>query len=160
MTDRPAWHALFAPIPDTAVIERKPVASPQQIAEGTAAAIAGWDSITLYLSGANGLRHVLLTLDADEVLISGSDAVMFDRTEDRGGLTVTIYDHENIGGRFERDGSFRGTYWKTRTEQVGDDEEGAVVQSTPFPPTDEQIAALRRVVADVLRRAPARNHNR
>jgi hypothetical protein len=156
MTDRPAWHALFAPIPDNAVIERKRVASPQQLAEGSAEAIAGWDSITVNLSGEHGLRHVLITLDADDTLLAGADTVLFDRTERRGDLEVTIYDHENIGGRFERDGSFRGTYWQTRTEQIGDDDEGAVTQSTPFAPTDDQIAALRRLVADVLHRAPAR----
>jgi hypothetical protein len=156
MSDRPAWHALFAPIPADAVIERKPVASPQQIADGSAAAIAGWDSITVYLSAHGGLRHVMVTLDADDRLLSGADAVLFSRTEQRAGVEVTIYDHENIGGRFERDGSFRGTYWQTRTEQVGDDDEGAVSQATPFPPTDAQTAALRRLVADVLRRAPAR----
>jgi hypothetical protein len=156
MTSRPAWHALLAPIPEDAVIERKPVASPQQIADGSAAPIAGWDSITMHLSAPNGLRHVMVTLDADDTLLSGGDAVLFDRQEHRDGVEVKITDHENIGGRFERDGSFRGTYWQTRTEQVGDDDEGAVTQSTPFPPTAEQIAALRRVVADVLRRAPAR----
>ena len=156
MNDRPAWHALFAPIPENAVIERKPVASPQQLADGSAAAIAGWDSITVHLSGEHGLRHVMLTLDADDALIAGGDTVLFDRTERRGDVEVTIFDHENIGGRFERDGSFRGTYWQTRTEQVDDDDEGAVTQSTPSPPTDEQVAALRGLVTDILHRAPPR----
>lgn len=154
MSGRPAWHALFAPIPDGAVIERKPVASAQQMADGSAAAIAGWDSITVHLSGETGLRHVMLTVDADGSVLAAGDTVLFDRIERRGDTEVTIYDHENMGGRYERDGSFRGTYWQTRTEQVGDAVEPAVTQSTPLPPTAEQIAALNRLVAEILRRAP------
>jgi hypothetical protein len=156
MGDRPAWHALFAPIPETAVVERKPVASPQQLADGSASPIAGWDSIIVNLSGAHGLRHVMVTLDANDTLIAGGDTVLFEHTERRGVVEVAVFDHENIGGRFEHDGSFHGTYWQTRTEQIGDDDEGAVIESTPFPPTAEQVAALRRVIAEVLRRAPTR----
>lgn len=154
MSGRPAWHTLFAPIPDGAVIERKPVASAQQMADGSAAAIAGWDSITVHLSGETGLRHVMLTVDADGSVLAAGDTVVFDRIERRGDTEVTIYDHEHMGGRYERDGSFRGTYWQTRTEQAGDAVEPAVTQSTPFPPTAEQIAALNRLVAEILRRAP------
>lgn len=153
---RPAWQALFAPIPEDAVIERRPVASPQQIADGSAEAIAGWDSITVHLSGETGLRHVMLTVDADGTLISAGDTVLFDRTPGRGDAGVAVYDHENIGGRYEPDGSFRGTYWQTRTEQAPGDEDGRVIQSTPFAPTGDQIAALSRLVAEVLRRAPAK----
>jgi hypothetical protein len=155
MPVRPDWQALFAPIPEDAVIERKPVASPQQIADGSAAAIAGWDSITVHLSADTGLRHVMLTLDASDTLLAAADTVLFDRTGRRVDGGVSVYDHENIGGRYERDGSFRGTYWQSRTEQTGDDE-GVVTQSTPSAPTDEQIAALNTLVADVLRRAPPR----
>ena len=157
MTDRPAWHALFAPIPDDAVVERKPVASPALIESGQADAIAGWNSISVHLSDVgSGLRHVLITLDANDRLLSASDMVLFERKEHRGGQVMTIYDHENIGGRFEEDGSFRGTRWVTVTEQVGDDEEHAHTTSLPSPPSASDVASLRAVVDAVLKRAPAR----
>jgi hypothetical protein len=156
MSNRPSWHELFAPIPDDAVIERQPVASTQQIADGSAEAIAGWDSITVHLSADSGLRHVLLTVDGAGTLLAAGDTVLFNRTERRGDTEVTIYDHENFGGRYELDGSFRGTYWQVRSEQSPGEDEAAVMHSTPLPPTEGQIAALNRLVADVLRRAPAK----
>lgn len=153
----PAWLALFAPLPAAAVVERKPVASPQLMASGQADAIAGWDSISVHLSdAAAGMRHVLITLDADDRLLSASDSVLFERKEQRGRDEVTIYDHENIGGRFEADGSFRGTRWVTRTERIGDDDEHAHTTSLPSPPSPADVAALRGVVDAVLKRAPAR----
>lgn len=54
---RPGWHALFAPLPKDAIVNRKPV--------GSGEAFAGWQSLTVELSaGAGGLRHILVTLDA------------------------------------------------------------------------------------------------
>ena len=157
MIARPAWHALFAPIPETAVVERKPVASPQLVASGEADAIRGWDSITVHLSDVgSGLRHVLITLDADDRLLSASDTVLYERREQRGRHVVTIYDHENVGGRFEEDGSFRGTRWVTRTEQIGDDDQNAHTTSLPSPPSAADEASLRALVEAVLKRAPAR----
>lgn len=159
MSDRPAWHALFAPIPDDAVIERKPVASPELLASGKADPIAGWDSISVHLSDAgSGLRHVLITLDASDRLLSASDLVLFERKEPRGRHLLTIYDQENVGGRFEEDGSFRGTRWVTRTEQIDDDHENAHTTSLPSPPSAADVASLRELVDAVLKRAPARNH--
>jgi hypothetical protein len=153
----PPWLALFAPLPVTAVIERKPVASPESIAKGEADAIAGWDSITVNLSEPLvGMRNVLITLDANETLLSASDSVLFQRTEQRGRDEVTIYDQENLGGRFEADGSFRGTRWVSRTEQIGDDDEHAHTTQLPSPPSAADVAALRALVDAVLTRAPAR----
>jgi hypothetical protein len=153
----PAWLALLAPLPDDAVIDRQPVASPELVASGKADAIAGWETLTVHLSDAAlGLRHVLLTLDAAGTLVSGGDGVMFHRLEQRGDDLWNIYDHENIGGRFEADGSFRGTRWHTRTEQRGDDEEGATSSSTPSVPSPDDIDRLRALAAWVLARAPRR----
>ena len=152
----PVWLALFAPLPEDAIVERKPVASPALIASGEADAIAGWDSVSVNLSDPAGMRHVLITLDATDTLLSASDMVMFQRQEQRGRHSVTIYDHETIGGRFEEDGSFRGTRWITHTERVGDDDEQAHTTSLPSPPSASDVAALRAVVEAVLRRAPAR----
>ena len=149
----PDWLRLLAPLPATATPERAPVASAEQIANGTAGPIAGWVSVKVYLSDpGSGLRHVLITLDAEGRLLSGGDTILIESREQRGGVTVTIYDQENIGGRFEPDGSFRGTRWRTRTEQIGDDEDGATTTSVPSPPTDEDVASLRRLVDDVLSR--------
>lgn len=144
-------------MPDDAVVERKPVASPQLIAGGKADAIAGWDSITVYLSDvATGLRHVQITLDANDRLLSASDLVLFQRKEQRGRDEVTIYDQENMGGRFEEDGSFRGTRWVTHTEQIGDDDEHAQTTSQPSAPSAADVQALRALVDAVLKRAAAR----
>ena len=151
------WHALLAPLPDDAVVERKPVASAEQLASGTAGPIAGWESLSVNLSDVQfGLRHVLVTLDAAGRVISGGDWVLFQHQERRGEATITVSDHHNIGGRFEDDGSFRGTTWRSRSEQSGDQEEATMIESTPSPPTAEQITALTRLVAEVVRRAPAK----
>jgi len=152
----PAWLALFAPLPDDAVVERKPVAPPELVASGKADAIAGWDSISVHLSDVAGMRHVLITLDAKDQLLSASDLVLFEREAQRGRAVVTIYDQENVGGRFEEDGSFRGTRWVTHTEQIGDDDEHAHTTSLPSPASLADAAALRALVDAVLRRAPAR----
>ena len=157
MATIPAWLALFAALPDDAVVERKPVASPELIASGKADAIAGWESLTVYLSDpAAGLRHVLITLDGNGTLLSGGDTVLFQREEQRGRDLVTIYDQESVGGRFEEDGSFRGTRWITHTEQIGDDDENAQTTSLPSPPSEQDVASLRAIVEAVLRRAPGR----
>ena len=139
------------------MIERKPVASPEAVASGQADASAGWESVTVYLSDpAAGMRHVQITLDADDRLLSAGDTVMFERKEQRGRDTVTVYDHENVGGRFEQDGSFHGTRWVTRTEQIGDDDEHAHTTSLPSPPSAADVASLKALVDGVLKRAPAR----
>ena len=138
------------------MIERKPVAPPELVASGKADAIAGWDSISVHLSDVNGMRHILITLDAADQLLSASDLVLFQRTERRGRDEVTIYDQENVGGRFEADGAFRGTRWVTRTEQIGDDDEHAHSTSLPSPPSPADVTSLRALVDAVLGRAPAR----
>jgi len=153
----PAWLALLAPLPDDAVIGRKPVASAELLASGRADAIADWDSISVHLSDpGTGLRHVLITLDGNDALLSASDAVLFQREEQRGSVVVSIYDQETVGGRFEEDGSFRGTRWITHTEQIGDDDEHAQTNSSPSPPSDQDVALLRALVQSVIGRAPGR----
>ena len=157
MATIPTWLALFAPLPDGALIERKPVASPQLVESGQADAIAGWESITAYLSDPAGIRHVLITLDGNGTLIAGGDMVMLQRQEQRGRDVVNIYDHENVGGRFEEDGSFRGTRWLTHTEQIGADDENAHTTSLPSPPSEQDVASLRAIIDAVLKRAPRRS---
>ena len=111
LPERPDWLALLAPLPVDVKPERKPVASAEQLASGTAGPIAGWQSITVNLSEPDyGLRHVQITLDEQGQLLSGGDHVMFVREITPDGNEATLTDHESVGGRFEQDGSFRGTY--------------------------------------------------
>jgi hypothetical protein len=153
----PSWLALFAPLPEGAVIGRQPVASDELIASGKADPIADWDSISVHLSDpATGLRHVLITLDGNDRLLSASDAVLLQRDEQRGSVVVTIYDQETVGGRFEEDGSFRGTRWITHTEQSGDDDDRAQTTSLPSEPSDQDVASLRALVHAVIECAPGR----
>ena len=80
MPDSPGWLSLLVPLPLDVKPERKPVASAEQLAQGTAGPIAGWQSVTVNLSGpAYGLRHVQITLDEQGQLLSGGDHVMFVR---------------------------------------------------------------------------------
>src|SRR5262245_23999002 len=107
----PSWLSVLAPIPADAVAQRKPVASAEQIETGTAGPIAGWRTVTGYLSApVYGLRHVLVTLDESGSLLAAGDSVMFVRETSADG-EATLTEHESIGGRFEKDGSFRGTHW-------------------------------------------------
>lgn len=153
----PTWLTLLAPLPDDVLVERMPVAPTELVESGQADAIAGWESIRVYLSdAARGLRHVLITLDAGGTLLSGGDTVMFHRVEQRGSELWNIYDHEHIGGRFEADGSFLGTRWHTHNEHVGDDDEPATTVSAPSTPTAEEIEKLRGLVNWVIARAPER----
>jgi hypothetical protein len=155
MPDHPAWLELLAPLPPGVKPERKPVASAEQLASGTAGPIAGWQSVTVNLSEpSRGLRHVQVTLDEKGQLLSGGDHVMFVREMAPDTCEVTLSDHESVGGRFEQDGSFRGTYWKTTLESPGDSAEDASItrSAEKRPPSTDEIAALRRIIADVLAR--------
>jgi hypothetical protein len=155
MTGAPKWLALLAALPDDAIPERNPVASQELIASGKADAIVGWDSITINLSaGDAGLRHLQCTVDATGKLLSAGDHVLFHRTEQRDGLVVTIYDQASIGGRYADDGSFHGTRWETHTEQDDQHDDEPEINSTPSEPSHEDIMALNRLVAEVLKRAP------
>jgi hypothetical protein len=150
----PSWLSLLAPLPDDVVPQRKPVASAQQLANGTAGPIAGWQSITVNLSQPDfGLRHVQITLDEQGRLLAGGDHVLFVRETAPHGCEATVTDHESIGGRFEDDGTFRGTHWKTTLENNADDPESTVTRSAEHRgPSADEIAALRRIIDDVLDR--------
>jgi hypothetical protein len=156
MPDSPGWLSLLVPLPPDAKPQRKPVASAEQLAQGTAGPIAGWQSITVYLSEpAYGLRHVQITLDERGQLLTGGDHVMFVRETTPDGMQATLTDHESVGGRFEPDGSFRGTYWKTTLESPADgsDDASTTRSAEHRPPSEDEVAALRRIIADVLNRS-------
>ena len=134
--------------------ERGPVASAEQLAQGTAGPIAGWQSVRVNLSEpAHGLRHVQITLDEHGQLLSGGDHVMFVRETTPDG-EATLTEHESVGGRFEPDGSFRGTYWKMTLESSpdGDGDASVTRSSENRQPSADEIAALRRLITDVLSR--------
>ena len=151
----PGWLSLLAPLPDDATPQRNFVASPEQIANGTDGPIRGWYSLIVYLSEpAFGLRHVHLTLDAAGTLVAGGDGVMFVRETTPDGMEATLTEHHSVGGRFETDGSFRGTHWITVIETAPGEDEGVTRSADHRPPTEEEIAALRAIAADVMRRAP------
>jgi hypothetical protein len=149
MTDRPAWHALLAPLPPDAVPTRQPVAPPEILARPEGASIAGWRQLVVHLSDpCKGSRTVLVVVDASGVPISASDGVFFQIP----GEPPRIRD-ESIGGRFEPDGTFRGTHWLSVGEDPGDDRP-ANLHSTPTTPTADEVAALRALVDEMLQRQP------
>ena len=125
------------------------------------AAIAGWEQLTIELSaGLAGLRHVLVVLDANGQPISASDHVLYwsevsktgqnADTSSGSALHVEFY-QETIGGRFEIDGTFRGTRWQTVGEDHRDGSEPKM-ESTPSEPSAADIAGLKALVAEIIRR--------
>lgn len=154
-----AWHALLGPLPPDALPERQPVAPPQVLAGPTGSAVAGWEQLVLHLSaGAAGSRTILVVLDADGALLSGGDNVLY-----RSGLSETapppenepaLVRQESVGGRFETDGSFHGTRWHSTAVDRGEEELNW--ESTRSDPSPEDVSALRLVVAELIRRQPAR----
>lgn len=149
----PSWLSLLSPLPPDSAVQRKLVASPEMVADGTDGPIAGWYTLTVYLSEPEyGLRHVHLTLDAEGTLLSGGDHVMFVRETTPDGLDATLTEHHSLGGRFEADGSFRGTHWLSVLETAPGADEGVTRSADHRPPSDDEIAALRAIVEDVLRR--------
>lgn len=148
----PSWLALLAPLPDDVVAELKPVASADQLANGTAGPIAGWQSLSVHLSTEAGSRNVLVTIDESNTLLSAGDHVMLIREASRDGVTITIYDHESVGGRYADDGSFQGTRWKTSAERVADADDAHETTSVRSAPSDEDVEALNRIVSGLMRR--------
>jgi hypothetical protein len=152
MTDRPAWNALLAPLPDDAVPTRQPVAPPELRERPEGAAIAGWEQIVLHLSDpCKGLRTVLVVVDASGTAISASDGVFYYID----GEPRRVY-HELLGGRLEADGRFLGTHWVSIGPDPGEDQP-AQLETTPSVPTPQQIAGLLALVDEMLRRQPRRS---
>jgi hypothetical protein len=158
---RPVWHALLAPLPPDAAPVRQPVASREVLASPTGSALTGWEQLVLHLSaGAAGLRNVLVVLDGEGTLLSASDAVLYRTRPDGGtispnGSGPAMILQMSVGGRFEPDGSFHGTRWHSvavEREGEGDPE----WESTPSSPSEEDVEGLRAVVAELIRRQPAK----
>jgi hypothetical protein len=158
MTPAQPWHALFAPLPSEAIPQRKPVAPPEILATPAGAAVAGWEQLTVELSaGAAGLRVVLVVLDATGRPISASDMVLYRSERSEGGGTearpVVEYEQQSVGGRLESDDTFRGTRWRAvAVERPGG--EAPRWESTPSEPSAADVAAIKALVAELLRRLP------
>jgi hypothetical protein len=143
------WHALLAPLPDAAVVKRRPVAPPEITGKPEGAAIAGWEQLTVELTvPGRGMRHLLVVLDAQGTPISSNDMVMY--SAELGGNHVFF--QENVGGRLEADGTFRGTRWRTLGVEGPQDEE-AKLEASPSQPTAAESAALKTLVAEILKRS-------
>ena len=95
-------------------------------------------------AGPAGSRHVMVTLDANGVPVSASDWVLYSGGEPR------EYVHENVGGRIEPDGTFRGTRWRTVMVEAPDSDEPVPRETVRSDPTPEDIAGLMRVVRALL----------
>jgi hypothetical protein len=157
----PAWHALLGPLPNDAVPERNPVASPEVLATPAGAAVAGWEQLLLHLSaGSAGSRTILAVLDPDGTLLSASDGVLYVNARDGGPAPAdpaapATFLQLSVGGRFEADGSFHGTRWHSVAVQREAEEEPEW-DSTPSSPSEEDAAALRDIAEELIRRQPAR----
>ena len=131
------WHALFAPLPEDVVVQRKPVP-----------AMAGWHTLSVELSaGPAGLRHLMVTTDAADTPTSAADWVMF-RTQGAEGVT---YVHENVGGRLEPNGRFSGTRWRTVIVERAGGDEPETRETSQLPPSPQDIESIQALVLDVLR---------
>jgi hypothetical protein len=160
LSNRPAWHALLAPLPADAILARQPVAPPEVLARPEGAAVAGWEQLVVHLSAVpNGSRTVLVLVDGDGRPLSASDGVVY-RTELPAGTAgdprpAVQFEMESVGGRLELDGRFLGTRWRTVTitREVEDEEEVERREATPSAPSDADVAALKALVAEIVRRA-------
>jgi hypothetical protein len=157
------WHALLAPLPNDVAVCRQPVGSPEVLSTPEGAAIAGWEQLTVELSaGPAGLRHILVVLTSSGQLISASDTVLYrseiSKTAQDTAHSSPASDHvefhsETIGGRFELDGTFRGTHWETSGVESPENSEPKM-NSKRSAPSAEDIAAIKALVADLIKRQP------
>ena len=131
------WHSLFAPLPEEARVKRTPLE-----------AMAGWHTLSVEMpAGAAGLRHVMVTIDAQGTPVSAGDWVMF-RSPSAEGVTCV---HENVGGRLEPDGRFSGTRWRSVTFERAGGEEVGLREASHVPASPQDIEAIQALVLDVLR---------
>jgi len=149
MTKRPDWLDVLTPLPPDAVPTRQPVAPPEILARPEAAVIAGWQQVVIHLSEpCVGLRTLLAVVDASGALLSASDGTFERRSDD-----PPVIRHDSIGGRFEPDGTFRGTRWFAEGPEPPEDQPSQLEWKRTEPTVDE-TATLRALVDEMLRRQP------
>jgi hypothetical protein len=121
------------------------------LASPDGAAIAGWRQLVIHLSaGCDGLRVVLVVLDAGGVLLSASDGVVYRRESPEG----VHFRHETLGGRFEPDGRFAGRHWTSESLEV--DGMNDARPPSGREPTAHESDALRDLATEVVRRSASR----
>ena len=148
------WHALLAPLPAGAVPHRRAVVPPEPPSSPVSAAIAGWSSVGLELSaGAAGLRIVQVLVDHRGQPLSASDHMLYRSAHPHDRSAPAHIEQESIGCRIDPDGSFRGTCWRVVGPEPAEGEEPQWTMA-PRPPTAEEIATLRSLVAELLLRGP------
>lgn len=141
----PPWLGLLAPLPDDARPVRRAVLSEEVKKAHPGSEAAGYTSLLLDLSAPPlGLRVLLVTMDAGGTLVSASDMV-----HRRVGGRL---EQESLGGRFEPDGSFRGTCWVGSAPDS--DQETADWDLKPSAPTTEQVNRFRELIAQLRQRDP------
>ena len=146
-----SWHALLAPLPPTAVPKRRSVGQESPALDAPASAIAGWSQLVVDLSaGPAGSRVIHIVLDPNDRPLAASDLVYF--RPQPADQPDSHHRQQSIGGRFEDDGSFRGTCW-LGTATGPAQAEDLRWDLSPVPPLEEQVAALRSLVASILARA-------
>ena len=97
-----------------------------------------------------GSRTILVVIDGDGRPISASDGVLF-RIELP--LGAARFEMESVGGRLEPDGRFLGTRWRTVSIQHREEEDATQLESTPSVPSDADVAAIKALVDEIVRRA-------
>jgi hypothetical protein len=144
----PSWHALLAPFPTTATPRLRRLGPESPAPDDPASAIAGWSELVLDLSaGPAGARVIHVVLDPHNRPLAASDLVYF--RPQPANNPDSYHQQQSIGGRFEEDGSFRGTCWiGTATGPADADDLHWTL--TPSEPREEQVTALRSLVASVL----------
>ena len=158
---RPSWHQLLAPLPADAVPQRGPVASPEVLAGPDGRAIAGWEQLTLNLSaGAIGLRTILVVLDAGGTPISANDGIL-SRLDPSGRPAAEWDGPPRSSIRKVSAGALRPTaasaapagtrrpWWSGRDEEPQ-------WEWIRLQPSENDVAALRLLVAEMVRRGVAR----
>jgi hypothetical protein len=145
---RLSWHALLAPVPATAAPTRRQLAPAPSPQDEVPSPLAGWSQLVVDLSaGSAGSRVILVVLDPNDTPLAASDLVYFrpvpaDQPDSR-------HRQESIGGRFEEDGSFRGTCWVGIATGPAEGHD-LRWELTPGEPLPGQVAALRTLVASLL----------
>lgn len=128
----------------------RPVLPPQLAERPESAALAGWKTISVYLSaGAAGSRHVMVTLDEAGAAISAGDWVV--RRSARGGEVTWI--HESVGGRLERDGRFLGTRWRTVAVGRAESDEAENREQQGCAASADDGSRLEALAAELIRRS-------
>ena len=141
------WLALLGPLPDGVLPGNAPVER-EGIAPDPSSPIRGWRALTMEVgTGGKNYRIVHVVVDDSGLLLSASDHVVRRSNPSSPGGEIEQF---SIGGRFEVDGTFNGTCW--HVAGVEGENEGPDWRHTPRTPTVDEIAALRVVVGEMLRR--------